>query len=257
MALEQILLATIIVSLISVVGVLVTPANKRNDGWTVLIVSFAAGAMLAGAFFDVLPEALEKTEPRQVLAITLSSILLFFLLEKFVYWHHHHHHHNHHDKHEEMIKPLGYLNLIGDGLHNFFDGIAIAAGFMADFNIGVVTTVAIIAHEIPQEIGDFGLLIYSGFTKTKALLFNLGSALASVTGALLFFYFAQTIKGLQDLGLAFTAGTFIYMSCTDLIPELFHNHEKERTAIRKDIMQTIALFLGVLSIYIIVNVLES
>ncbi|MDO8554012.1 MAG: ZIP family metal transporter [Candidatus Micrarchaeota archaeon] len=257
MVLEQILLATIIVSVISLVGVFLAPTNKKDDLWLVLIISFAAGAMLAGAFFDVLPEALDTLPADQVLTTTLLSILMFFILEKFVYWHHNHHHiHDQHKKGEVKIKAVGYLNLIGDGMHNFFDGVAIAASFMTDFHLGVITTIAIVAHEIPQEIGDFGLLIYSGFSRSKALFFNLLSALISIIGAVVFFYFAQTIKDLQALGLAFTAGTFIYMSCTDLIPELFHNHEKKDATLKKDLLQTIALFIGVIVIYIVVKILK-
>ncbi len=256
MVLFEIIAATVIVSLISIVGVFLAPSNKKDDLWLVLIISFAAGAMLAGAFFDVLPEALEILPSEQVLTVTLLSILLFFLLEKFVYWHHHHHHgHTDHKKNETKIKPVGYLNILGDGLHNFFDGVAIAASFMTDAHLGAITTIAIIAHEIPQEIGDFGLLIYSGFSRRKALFFNLLSALCSVIGALVFFYFAQTIKNLQGLGLAFTAGTFIYMSCTDLIPELFHNHEKEGTTLKRDLLQTIALLLGIVVIYMVVKLI--
>ncbi len=259
MVLEQIIIATVIVSLISLIGIIITPLKEGENSWIVLVISFAAGAMLAGAFFDVLPEAFKQMDASLALEATLASIVVFFILEKFVYWHHHHHgahHEEHMGRDGKQIKPVGYLNLIGDGFHNFFDGVAIAASFMVDSHLGIVTTIAIVAHEIPQEIGDFGLLIYSGFTKKKALFFNFISALVAVAGALIFYFSAQWVQNLQSIGLAFTAGTFIYMSCTDLIPELFHRSEKEMVGtLKQDLLQTAAMFLGIIAIYATVKLL--
>ncbi len=247
MVLELIILATVIVSLISLVGIfLLSLKPKTLDALLTVFISFATGAMFAGAFIDLLPEAMEKLDSRTASLTVLVGILVFFIVEKLIYWHHHHH-----SKHEEKEKPLAYLNLIGDGIHNFFDGAAIAASFMASYELGIATTIAIIAHEIPQEIGDFSLLIYSGFTKTKALLFNLLSAFTAIAGALLFYYSSSFIKNSQGLGLAFAAGTFIYIAGADLMPEL----QKELN-IRKSFVQFIAMLVGILLIWLVVTYLH-
>ena len=247
MVLEIIILATVIVSLISLVGIfLLSLKPKTLDALLIVFISFATGAMFAGAFIDLLPEAMEKLDSKTASLTVLVGILVFFIVEKLIYWHHHHH-----SKHEEKEKPLAYLNLIGDGIHNFFDGAAIAASFMASYELGIATTIAIIAHEIPQEIGDFSLLIYSGFTKTKALLFNLLSALTAIIGAVLFYYSSSFIQNSQGLGLAFAAGTFIYIAGADLMPEL----QKELN-IKKSFIQFIAMLIGILLIWFIVTYLR-
>ncbi|HLD60330.1 MAG TPA: ZIP family metal transporter [Candidatus Bilamarchaeaceae archaeon] len=246
MVLEQILIATIVVSLVSLVGVLISSKKQeKGEMFLLLMVSFATGTLLAGAFFDLLPESVELLGAEQASFFVLLGLLVFFLLERFVFWHHHHHEDHKHEK------PLAYLTLIGDGLHNFFDGAAIAASFMIGPHIGVPTTLAIMAHEIPQEIGDFSLLVYSGFTKSKALLFNLLSAFAAVLGALFFFYFSTIIDNLNGFGLAFTAGMFIYIAGVDLIPELFHNVEKGKHKLNTDLLQTATILLGIVAIYVI------
>ncbi len=246
MVLEQILIATIVVSLVSLVGVVISSKKQEKGGqFLLLMVSFATGTLLAGAFFDLLPESIELLGAKQASFFVLLGLLVFFLLERFVFWHHHHH-----EDHKNE-KPLAYLTLIGDGLHNFFDGAAIAAGFMIGPHIGVPTTLAIMAHEIPQEIGDFSLLVYSGFTKSKALLFNLLSAFAAILGAVFFFYFSTIIDNLNGFGLAFTAGMFIYIAGVDLIPELFHNVEKEKHKLNTDLLQTATILLGIIAIYVI------
>jgi zinc and cadmium transporter len=217
MVLEYIIAATIVVSLVSLVGIVLI-FRKDYEGLILPLVSFSAGTLLGAAFLDLLPEALEATGTREALGMALAGLLVFFALEKLILWHHHH------SGSHATEKPAGYLNLIGDGLHNFFDGMVIAAAFLTSTPLGIVTTIAVILHEIPQEIGDFSLLLYSGFTVKKALAYNLLSALAAVAGALAFYYASGAVSGLQAFGLSFTAGMFIYIALADLVPELHKEH---------------------------------
>lgn len=239
----EIILATVIVSLISLVGVVLLALKKEMlDTLVFLILSFAIGSLLAAAFFDLFPEAISKMDSGTVFTFALAGIMAFFIMERLVHWHHKHHDHRQHEK------PIGYLVLIGDGVHNFFDGVAIAASFMASPQIGIATTLAIILHEIPQELSDFTLLLYAGFSRTKALLFNLLSAFTAIAGALGFYYLAGYVNNLEAYGLAFTAGGFIYIAGTDLLPEL---QKEEKTA--KSIMQLVMMFLGIFLMWFLIN----
>ena len=234
------LLATITVSLISLVGIvflILKLDQKFMDKFMLIILGFATGTMLAATFFDLLPEALE-TIGEKSLPIMLAGIFCFFILERLVHWHHGHHDHTEHEK------PVGWLVLLGDGLHNFFDGIAIAASFATAFPVGIATTAAIIFHEIPQELGDFALLKYAGFSDRKALLFNLASALSAVLGAIVFFALSDRIPNLAPYGLAFTAGAFIYIACTDMIPELHREQHPLRA-----VAQVCAVAVGILFLW--------
>ena len=217
----DIILATLLVSSISLVGVFFLLRNKNwADSISHNFVGFAAGTMLAAAILDILPEALEgATNLRGVLLFFLGGILLFFLLERFIIWFHHHD--SEHDSH-----PTTPLILIGDGVHNFIDGIAIAATFLTNPAIGFVTTLAIAAHEIPQEIADLSILLHGGLPKSKALLYNFLSALTAVAGGILGYFFLDSLQGYIPYVLAFTAGMFIYIACSDLIPELHKDSQK-------------------------------
>jgi zinc and cadmium transporter len=167
-------------------------------------------------------------------------------MEKIIHWHHHHagsekeHHH-----------PLGTLTLVGDGFHNFFDGVAIAAAFIVNVPLGITTTIAIALHEIPQEMGDYGLLLYSGYSRAKALAFNFVSALAAVAGGVLFFFFSNSVAHLESYALAFTGGMFIYIAGADLLPEI----HKERDA-KKSAVQLVLMLLGSALIWAIARFLE-
>ncbi|VVC03353.1 Zinc transporter ZupT [Candidatus Bilamarchaeum dharawalense] len=242
----EIIIATVVVSLVSLIGVALLSLNKKTMDTTVFVIlSFAIGTLLAATFFDLFPEALEKLDARSVFTTTLGGIIVFFIIERLVHWHHEHHDHAKHEK------PVAWLVLIGDGVHNFFDGVAIAASFLTSMELGVTTTLAIIAHEIPQELSDFTLLRYAGFSTKKALAFNFVSALTAIAGALAFYYLAGYVDNIEPYGLAFTAGAFIYIAGTDLLPEL---HKEEKRS--KSMVQLVAMLLGIATIWVVVNLLH-
>lgn len=216
-----IIIAALIVSLISLVGVFFL---LKNSSWADKIshnfVGFAAGTMLAAAILDILPEALENAAvPKDILIFFLCGIVLFFLLERFIIWFHHH-------DSEHNAHPSTVLVLVGDGVHNFIDGLAIAAAFLTNPAVGLVTTIAIAAHEIPQEIADLSVLLHGGMKKSRALLFNFLSALTAVAGGIIGFFFLESLQSYIPYVLAFTAGMFIYIACSDLIPELHKDSQK-------------------------------
>lgn len=247
MVLELIIAATLAISLVSLAGILLLGASKELEEKILFaLVSLSAGTLLGGAFLDVLPESLEALAASQALSISLLGILVFFVLEKVIVWHHHH------ADHEKVVeKPMGYLNLVGDALHNFFDGIAVAAAFLASPALGLTTTLAVVLHEIPQEIGDYSLLIYSGFTRKKALLFNLGSAVFAIVGALVFYFAAPLVQNLEGYGLAFTAGMFIYIAAADIVPELHREKSGSKSA-----LQFFFILIGIALIWLVTTLLH-
>jgi len=225
MLMLTILFATFIVSLISLVGIFFI--GMKQDTLTKAIkylVSFAVGGLLGGAFFHLLPESMASGNPSMFVYV-LSGIMIFFLIEKFLHWRHCHK--GHCDAH-----TFTYLNLIGDGIHNFIDGMIIAASFVTDIRLGVITTLAVAAHEIPQEIGDFGILIYGGFSKSKALLFNFLSALTAMAGAVVAYFSFNQIAWLKGFLIPFTAGGFLYIALVDMIPELHKDGGKDNMALQ-------------------------
>lgn len=253
MVLEWILGATVAVSLISLVGLLVLGLRENVQKiFLFYSVAFAAGTMLGAAFFDLLPESLKAIDAATALPVCLAGIMAFFIVEKYISWHHHHETHDNAGRkrraRQAEEKPMGYLNLVGDGLHNFFDGVAIAASFMVGLPLGITTTLVIALHEVPQEMGDFGLLLYSGFSRRKAIAFNLLTALTCVLGALLFYFAAPLVQNLEGLGLAFTAGGFIYIAGSDLFPE-FHRE----TDFKKSVWQLLLIFAGIALIWLVVG----
>lgn len=215
-----IILATFFISAISFIGALTLFLKERILNkilpW---LVAFSAGALIGSAFLHLIPEALREAGigERAVFKIFLYLIFgfcIFFILEEFIGWHHHHA-----TRHPE-IASFSYLILISDGLHNFIDGLVIAGSFLANFQIGLITSLAIILHEIPQEIGDFGVLIYGGFKKSKALFLNFLSAILAILGGVVgFFLLEMSGEGILFL-LPFTAGGFVYIAASDLIPQI-------------------------------------
>ncbi|MBI2048366.1 MAG: ZIP family metal transporter [Parcubacteria group bacterium] len=241
--------SVIIVSLVSLVGVFTLSFSEKILRRALfLLVSIAAGALLGDAFYHLIPEAFEKTgNPALVSSFIIFGILFFFVLEKFLHWHHSHSeeecadNERAHGMEKSAIHPLGYLILVSDGLHNFLDGLIIAASYLVSVEIGIATTLAIILHEIPQEIGDFGILLHAGFRKMQALFLNFLSALLAVLGASLVLIFneigAEAISWLIPLA----AGGFIYIASADLIPEL---HKTKEAGL--SVAQFGAMVLGVL-----------
>lgn len=215
-----------------------------------LLISFAAGTLLGTAFFDLLPEAVEEYEPSSIFLVTLVGILTFFLIERFIHWFHSH-------SHRELTKEFDHsktavpLIIIGDTIHNFIDGVVIAATFLVSFPVGVVTTLAVIAHEIPQEVGDFAILLHKGIEKKKVFIINFVSSLSAIVGAMITFFIGNWIHGYLPFFLSLTAGFFIYIASSDLIPEI--HHEKRRGFA---IYETILLFLGAFLIFYLVTILH-
>ncbi|PIU40886.1 MAG: ZIP family metal transporter [Candidatus Omnitrophica bacterium CG07_land_8_20_14_0_80_42_15] len=218
-----ILLATFIVSLISLVGAL-TLVIKSNifDKVVFSFIGFAAGALIGGAFLHILPEAIAEGGSNHVFCYVIVGFSIFFLMEKYLHWRH-----CHEGKCE--IHTFTYLSLIGDGMHNFVDGLVIAASFVTDLRLGVVTTLAVIFHEIPQEMGDFGILVYGGFSKRKALLCNFICSLTAILGAIIGYIVSSLMKDTSLFLISFTAGGFIYIAASDLIPELHKQKNIKRS----------------------------
>ena len=235
-----IILATLINSLIALVGIFSLWMNERSLNKIVLfLVALSAGALLSGAFFHLIPEALENLTSITVFTFVLLGFIIFFLMEKFLYWHHCH-------EGKCDVHPVSYLILIGDGIHNFLDGIIIAVSFIVNVPFGIITTALIIAHEVPQELGDFGVLVHGGFKKTKALWYNLLSQLTSVLGGILGYFLSTSIGGAIPFILPIAAGGFIYISASDLVPELHKEAD-----IKKSLSSFLFFLLGVAIMLII------
>lgn len=224
-------------------------ALNARAHWVNSLVSYAIGALLGAAFLEILPEALKSSASVPVVSGTvLGGILLFFTLEKLLLWRHCHHDHCEAHDPAESIKHgdhgrSGTMIMVGNTFHNFVDGIIIAAAFLADVNLGVVTALAIIAHEIPQEVGDFMILLHSGYTKAQALLLNLVSSLATLMGGVLAYYALRSMQGAVPILLALAASSMIYVAVADLIPGLHR-----RTTLRDTLEQVVLIALGISSI---------
>ncbi len=217
-----ILVATLVDSFIALIGAFTLFLNE-NLGKKIIdaLIAFSAGSILAGAFFHLVAESLEKLTSQVVFLLLISGFSLFFIIERYFWWHHCH-------KSKCEVHPVGYLVLLGDGLHNFIDGGAIAASFFVSVPFGLLTTLLILSHEVPQELGDFAILVGSGYSKVKALLFNLISQLTSVIGGILV-YFLGSFPKVVDFLLPLAAGGFIYISASDLIPELHREPNRWRS----------------------------
>ncbi|MEK7653336.1 MAG: ZIP family metal transporter [Patescibacteria group bacterium] len=215
------LAAVFLVSLLSLVGVVAFFIRGETMKKVLLFfVSFSAGAMMGGAFFHLMPEGLELfANPLSFFGALLVGFSFFFVIEKVLRWRHCH------DESCEKHRHLGWMNLIGDGIHNLIDGMIIFGAFLIGPQLGVPVTLSIISHEIPQELSDFGVLIYSGFSRTKALFFNFISAFISFAGVFLAFFFSDLNAGFEKFLLPVAAGGFIYIAASDLIPEL-HQEKK-------------------------------
>jgi len=236
-----ILISTFLISTIAFIGALTLFLKEKFlNNILLILVAFSAGALIGGAFLHLLPEAISKAGAEKSFSLFLYLLLGFctsFILEQFIKWHHHHT-----IKHvaECKIKPFSYLILIGDGIHNFIDGLVIATSFIINFSIGIVTTIAIALHEIPQELGDYGVLVYGGFKKRKALMLNYLSAISVIFGGIAGYLLSNLIGPAIIFLLPFTAGNFIYIASADLIPEIKH-----KASIRKSLVHFFAFLAGI------------
>lgn len=249
--LAYILLFTFIGSVGALIGGVVLLSNEKFAiKISHFLASFAAGVLLGTAFFDLLPEASHGAELGNIDIFfwTLFGIVLFFLAERFIHWFHHHEEYHEHDKESKSTLPL---IVFGDTMHNFIDGVVIAATFMVNAQVGILTALAVFAHEIPQEIGDFGLMLHKGLSRKKIILVNIMSAAVAFTGAILTYLLGNILEGYLPIFLSVTAGFFIYIASSDLIPEI--HHEKRRGYA---LIESLMLILGIIVIFISVSFLE-
>ncbi|HEY0818299.1 MAG TPA: ZIP family metal transporter [Rhizobacter sp.] len=218
------------------------------------LVSLSAGVLLATALLNMLPEAFEsQASPQALFATLLAGLIFFFLLEKAeLYRHSHHHegdgHHHHHHFDRQQAGRGGWTVLLGDSIHNFCDGVIIAAAFLTDTQVGIVTALAVIAHEIPQEVGDYIVLLNAGFSRSKALFYNAMSGLAAVAGGVLGYFIVGPWVSLFPYLLVVAASSFIYVAVADLIPQLQH-----RLTLRATVAQLAWLATGMVVIALVVQ----
>lgn len=233
----QTLLSVFVVSLVSFVGaVTLAMSMERLKRALLFFVSFAAGSLLGGAVLHLLPEAFaDNNDSVRLPFLILTGIVAFFALEKFLHWRH-----CHVPTSEQHPHPVATSNLIGDAFHNTLDGMIIAGAFLVDTRLGVVTTVAVLLHEIPQEIGDFSILIHAGFSRKKALWFNFLSALSAILGAVITLIIGQESEIAHTVLVPLTIGGFIYIAAADLLPEL-----KKEDHLGKSIAQLLAFIAGI------------
>jgi len=245
MTLAWIVAASLAGGLLSV-GFAAAFALTVRAAWVPMLVSYAIGALLGAAFLEVIPHAFERSSPHTAALTILAGIFVFFILEKLVLWRHCHTedceaHDQHAHGHDHGRS--GTMILVGDTVHNFIDGVLIAAAFLESTQLGIITAIAIVAHEIPQEVGDFLILLHSGYSKTKALVLNMISSLASIAGGVLGYFALQAIAGAVPVLLGIVAASMIYVAVADLIPGLH-----KRTELHATVSQVLLIALGVGSI---------
>lgn len=236
------LISVFLVSILSFAGVFsLAVKEKKLKTLLIFFVSFSTGALFGDVFIHLLPEAVERNGFGLELSVSvLGGLVIFFVLEKIIHWRH-----CHSPSCESKFHSFAYMNLIGDGLHNFIDGTIIAASYVASMPIGLATTIAVVLHEIPQEIGDFGVLLHGGFSRKKALFLNFLSALTAVLGTVITLLVLGSIEHMENFLIPLAAGGFIYIAGSDLIPEL----HKEIT-ITRSILQIVFIILGMLIMFL-------
>ena len=242
------LLSVSIVSALSLVGIFALFLRRElHEDVLRYLVSFSVGALFSSAFFHLIPEALEATGfTNQVSSYIIVGILVSFIVEQVLKWRH-----CHVPSSDEHPHSYGYMNLIGDAIHNTIDGIIIGGSYLVSPSLGILTTITVCLHELPQEIGDFGVLLYAGFEKKRALKYNFLTALTAFIGVIFALSLSMTIEGLTRILLPFAAGNFIYIAGSDLIPELHAEEEIGRTLI-----QMAAMCFGVLLMIAVGHILE-
>lgn len=240
------LISVFVVSLISIIGVFALSFNQKTLNKSIfLLVSLAVGALFGDAIIHLIPEAFESAEnPANVSLFIIIGIVSFFVLEKFLRWSHSHEHDYEGVERDQekanAVKPIGSLIIVSDSIHNIIDGMTIGVSYLINIEIGIATTVAIILHEIPQEISDFALLIHAGYSKRKALLLNFVSSFVAVVGTIIVLVFGSSFESSMPLMIAFAAGGFLYIAGSDLVPEI------QKTSDLKDsLQQFIAIIIGI------------
>jgi zinc and cadmium transporter len=230
------IVSVVVVSLVSLIGVVTIPISESKLRKTVfLMVSLATGALFGDAFIHLLPEAFAKSTGKVETSLyTLAGIFAFFVLEKFLGWRH-----EHVLEHGDSSRLVGQMNLVADGLHNLIDGMLIGASYLVSLRVGVATTIAVVLHEIPHEIGNFGVLLHAGFARKKALFFNFLSASLAVVGTIIALFIGSGAKNFSLIMLPLTAGGFIYIAGSDLVPEL----HKDREPV-KSLLQFVTMSMG-------------
>jgi zinc and cadmium transporter len=235
-----IIVVTFAIALIAFIGIFTLLLKEKLLNKILLIlVSLSAGALMGGAFLHLIPEAVEKSQGTDIFLFVLVGFILFFVIEKVLHWRHCH-------KGKCDVHTFTYMNLVGDTIHNFIDGLILAASFVTSVELGLTTTIAIAAHEIPQEIGDFGVLIYGGFKKKKAIILNFIVALSIVIGGLIGYFISKSVGSAVTFLLPFAAGGFIYIAATDLIPEI-----KKELDFKKYMATLIVFIIGILIMWFI------
>ncbi len=240
--------SVLLVSLISLLGIVTLSFNKaRLNQILLFLVSLSAGALLGDAFLHLIPEVTEEAGFTLELSFAiLLGILLSFALERIIHWRH-----CHAPTGEGHPHTFAYMNLLGDFIHNFLDGLIIAASYMASIPVGIATTMAVLMHEIPQEIGDFGVLVHGGFSRRKAICYNFLTALSAVAGAAIALTMGSLVQGAEILILGLAAGGFIYIASSDLIPEL-HRSASCESVPSKAVIQLFFISLGIFAMYLLI-----
>jgi len=245
MILAYIIIFTLMGSVGSLIGsYFLLLKQKITESFSNMLISFAAGALIATAFLDLFPEALEAANEANIFIPALLGFLSFFIAERYIRLFHYHHGHGE--------KPSTLLVLVGDGIHNFVDGVTIAVAFLTSVPLGITTSIAVAAHEIPQEIADMGVLLANGLSKTRAVIFNFLSALTALVGAILTILFTGLIENYLFFFLAVAAGHFIYIAASDLIPEIHENG-----ATKNKYMTILLFFSGIIVVYIFTTIFEG
>jgi zinc and cadmium transporter len=244
------IISVIIVSLISVITIFPLLIKKKISSKTLLILlSISVGTLFGSVFIHFLPEAFEHGYSLKIAFYLLSGILVFFILEKLIHWHHSCKS-NHDDLGHSHAYHLAPINLIGDAVHNFLDGMVIAGSFVISIPLGIAATISVIFHEVPQELADFGILLYSGMSKMKALFYNFISAITAIVGAIIGLILAGKIAGFTHFIIPFAAGNFIYIAGSNLVPEL-HKHCK----LKDTFLHIIAILFGI-AIMVAITLIE-
>ena len=238
------ILSTIVISLTGFIGFFTLSLSEKTlHRILFVLVSYSAGTILGAALFDLLPEAVELVDEALVFPIVAAGFVFFLFLERVIYWYHGHGHENEHGE-EKVTMGFAYLNLVGDFIHNFIDGMIIAAGFINGFVVGLTAAIAVLFHELPQEMGDYGILVYAGIERRRALALNFLAAVSVVVGGAFGSLFIASVEELGGWMVAFSAGAFLFLSASELIPEMLREDDRMRSVI-----QLAILVLGMLTIY--------